>query len=149
MRDVPFEGGRLDAVAQRASIAADLASGDLSAAYAASAGTVNAGMIDPLEALADVAAAEGLWYYVDGVYSAVGVLDPAISVRFRGMERADSATTCATRSASSRRTCARTQASRSERSPSTGSSRRDRSARSDLDIPRARALVGGARRASL
>ena len=55
-----------------------------------SAGTVNAGAIDPLDALADVAAAERLWFHVDGAYGAFGVLDPAIAHRFRGMERADS-----------------------------------------------------------
>jgi glutamate/tyrosine decarboxylase-like PLP-dependent enzyme len=55
-----------------------------------SAGTVNAGVIDPLDALADVATAEGLWFHVDGAYGAFGVLDPAIAARYRGMERADS-----------------------------------------------------------
>ena len=57
-----------------------------------SAGTVNTGAIDPLEALADVAAAEGLWFHVDGAYGAFGVVDPAIAARYRGMERADSLT---------------------------------------------------------
>ena len=57
-----------------------------------SAGTVNTGAIDPLEALADVAAAEGLWFHVDGAYGAFGVLDPALAARYRGMERADSLT---------------------------------------------------------
>jgi Pyridoxal-dependent decarboxylase conserved domain len=90
MRDVPLDEGRLDAVALRASIAADRASGALPALLVGSAGTVNAGVIDPLEALADVAAAEGLWFQVDRAYGAVGVLDPAIAARFRGMERADS-----------------------------------------------------------
>jgi glutamate/tyrosine decarboxylase-like PLP-dependent enzyme len=90
VRDVPLDAGRLDAVALRASIAADRASGALPALLVGSAGTVNAGVIDPLEALADVATAEGLWFHVDGAYGAFGVLDPAISGRFRGMERADS-----------------------------------------------------------
>jgi aromatic-L-amino-acid/L-tryptophan decarboxylase len=90
MRDVPLEGGLLDAVALRAAIAADRASGAVPALLVGSAGTVNAGVIDPLEALADVATAEGLWFHVDGAYGAFGVLDPAISARFRGMERADS-----------------------------------------------------------
>src|SRR5205823_10291297 len=92
MRDVPLERGRLDAVALRASIAADRSSGAVPALLVGSAGTVNAGVIDPLEALADVAAAEGLWFHVDGAYGAFGVLDPAIAARFRGMERADSLT---------------------------------------------------------
>jgi aromatic-L-amino-acid decarboxylase len=90
MREVPLEGGRLDAAALRASIAADRASGALPALLVGSAGTVNAGAIDPLGALADVAAAEDLWFHVDGAYGAFGVLDPAISARYRGMERADS-----------------------------------------------------------
>ncbi|HYX85873.1 MAG TPA: pyridoxal-dependent decarboxylase [Gaiellales bacterium] len=90
MRDVPLDAGRLDAVALSASIAADRASGALPALLVGSAGTVNAGVIDPLEALADVATSEGLWFHVDGAYGAFGVLDPAISARFRGMEHADS-----------------------------------------------------------
>jgi aromatic-L-amino-acid/L-tryptophan decarboxylase len=90
MREVPLEGGQLDAVALRASIAADRASGALPALLVGSAGTVNTGAIDPLDALADVAAAEGLWFHVDGAYGAFGVLDSSIAARYRGMERADS-----------------------------------------------------------
>lgn len=90
MCEVPLEGGRLDATSLRAAIAADRASGAVPALLVGSAGTVNAGFIDPLEALADVAAAEGLWFHVDGAYGAFGVLDPAIAARYRGMERADS-----------------------------------------------------------
>jgi aromatic-L-amino-acid/L-tryptophan decarboxylase len=92
MREVPLDRGRLDAAALRDSIAADRASGAVPALLVGSAGTVNAGVIDPLDALADVAAAEGLWFHVDGAYGAFGVLDPAIAARFRGMERADSLT---------------------------------------------------------
>jgi glutamate/tyrosine decarboxylase-like PLP-dependent enzyme len=90
MRDVPLGGGRLDAGALRASIAADRAAGALPALLVGSAGTVNAGAIDPLEELAGVASAEGLWFHVDGAYGAFGVLDPAIAHRYSGMERADS-----------------------------------------------------------
>jgi aromatic-L-amino-acid/L-tryptophan decarboxylase len=90
MREVPLEAGRLDAAALRASIAADRASGALPALLVGSAGTVNTGAIDPLDAFAEVAAAEDLWFHVDGAYGAFGVLDPAIAARYRGMERADS-----------------------------------------------------------
>jgi aromatic-L-amino-acid decarboxylase len=90
MREVPLDGGRLDAAALRASIAADRASGAVPALLVGSAGTVNAGAIDPLEALADVASAERLWFHVDGAYGALGVLDPEIAARYRGMDRADS-----------------------------------------------------------
>jgi aromatic-L-amino-acid decarboxylase len=92
IRPVPLSGGRLDRDALRAAIAADRAAGGVPALLVGSAGTVNTGAIDPLEALADVAAAEGLWFHVDGAYGAFGVVDPAIAARYRGMERADSLT---------------------------------------------------------
>jgi glutamate/tyrosine decarboxylase-like PLP-dependent enzyme len=92
IRPVPLSGGRLDREALRAAIAADRAAGGTPALLVGSAGTVNTGAIDPLEALADVAVAEGLWFHVDGAYGAFGVLDPAIAARYRGMERADSLT---------------------------------------------------------
>jgi aromatic-L-amino-acid/L-tryptophan decarboxylase len=92
IRPVPLSGGRLDSDALRAAIASDRASGATPALLVGSAGTVNTGAIDPLEALADVAAAEGLWFHVDGAYGAFGVLDPGLAARYRGMERADSLT---------------------------------------------------------
>jgi aromatic-L-amino-acid/L-tryptophan decarboxylase len=90
MRELPLERGRLDAPALRALIDADRTSGALPTLLVGSAGTVNAGAIDPLDALADVATAEDLWFHVDGAYGAFGVLDPAIAARYRGMEQADS-----------------------------------------------------------
>jgi glutamate/tyrosine decarboxylase-like PLP-dependent enzyme len=90
MRDVPLDAGRLDTGALRAAIAADRASGAVPALLVGSAGTVNTGTIDPLDALADVAAEERLWLHVDGAYGAFGVLDPTIAARYRGMDRADS-----------------------------------------------------------
>ena len=90
LREVPLDAGRLDTAVLRAAIAAERASGAVPALLVGSAGTVNAGAIDPLDALADVAAAERLWFHVDGAYGAFGVLDPAIAHRFRGMDRADS-----------------------------------------------------------
>ena len=92
IRPVPLSDGRLDQDALRAAIAAERAAGATPALLVGSAGTVNTGAIDPLEALADVAAAEGLWFHVDGAYGAFGALDPAIAARYRGMERADSLT---------------------------------------------------------
>ena len=92
MREAPLDAGRLDAAALRASIAADRAGGAVPALLVGSAGTVNTGAIDPLDALAGVATAQGLWFHVDGAYGAFGVLDPAIAQRYRGMESADSLT---------------------------------------------------------
>ena len=90
IREVPLEGGRLDATALRAALAVGGNRGALPALLVGSAGTVNTGAIDPLDELVDIAAAEDLWFHVDGAYGAFGVLDPAIAERYRGMERADS-----------------------------------------------------------
>ena len=90
IREVAVEGGRLDDSALRTAVAADRERGALPALLVGSAGTVNTGAIDPLEALADVAAAESLWFHVDGAYGAFGVLDSAIAERYQGMERAES-----------------------------------------------------------
>jgi aromatic-L-amino-acid/L-tryptophan decarboxylase len=90
MRGVPLSEGCLDRGALREAVATDRANGALPMVIVGSAGTVNTGAIDPLDALADVAGEEGLWFHVDGAYGAFGVLDPAIAARYRGMDRADS-----------------------------------------------------------
>ena len=56
----------------------------------ASAGTVNTGVVDPLDQIADVAKQFNLWFHVDGAYGAPGVLDQRKSDLFAGLERADS-----------------------------------------------------------
>ena len=56
----------------------------------ASAGTVNTGAVDPLEPIADVAAAAGMWLHVDGAYGGFFVLTERARGLLRGMARADS-----------------------------------------------------------
>ncbi|WP_377267310.1 pyridoxal phosphate-dependent decarboxylase family protein [Peterkaempfera sp. SMS 1(5)a] len=91
LRTVPTDAeGHLDVAALRKAVAADRAEGLLPFLVAASAGTVNTGAVDPLDAVADLCEEEGLWLHVDGAYGAFGVLDPAIAHRYSGMERADS-----------------------------------------------------------
>jgi glutamate/tyrosine decarboxylase-like PLP-dependent enzyme len=55
-----------------------------------SAGTVNTGVVDPLNQIADVARDFNLWFHVDGAYGAPGVLDQRKTALFAGLERADS-----------------------------------------------------------
>lgn len=52
----------------------DLAAGRLPVAVVASAGTVNTGAIDPIDAIARICAARGVWLHVDGAYGAPAVL---------------------------------------------------------------------------
>ncbi len=56
----------------------------------ASAGTTNTGVVDPLNAIADVAAEFDLWFHVDGAYGAPGSLDAGKKSLFAGLERANS-----------------------------------------------------------
>jgi aromatic-L-amino-acid decarboxylase len=60
------------------------------AAVVATAGTTNAGIIDDLAGLADVAAGLGAWLHVDGAYGGAGVFAPSLRGKYAGLERADS-----------------------------------------------------------
>ncbi|MFV0279400.1 MAG: pyridoxal phosphate-dependent decarboxylase family protein [Rhodoblastus sp.] len=55
-----------------------------------SAGTVNTGSVDPLDAVADVAHARGLWFHVDGAIGAGAMLSTQLRPLMKGIERADS-----------------------------------------------------------
>jgi glutamate/tyrosine decarboxylase-like PLP-dependent enzyme len=55
-----------------------------------SAGTVNTGVVDPLNRIADIGREYDLWFHVDGAYGAPGVLDQRKTELFAGIERADS-----------------------------------------------------------
>lgn len=91
VRTVPVDADfRMNVPDLRAAIQSDRAAGLRPFCVVASAGTVATGAIDPLDQIADICAAEGLWLHVDGAYGAVGVLDSDVAPRFAGMERADS-----------------------------------------------------------
>ncbi|NIP60543.1 MAG: aminotransferase class I/II-fold pyridoxal phosphate-dependent enzyme [Gemmatimonadetes bacterium] len=57
-----------------------------------SAGTVNTGAVDDLEALVDLCRRHGLWLHVDGAYGGFFVLTERGREAMRGIERADSVT---------------------------------------------------------
>ena len=91
VRTVPVDGGlRMDVSALREAVARDRAAGLRPFCVAASAGTVNTGAIDPLDRVADLCQAEGLWLHVDGAYGAIGAANPELRARYAGIERADS-----------------------------------------------------------
>ncbi len=79
---------RVDALEE--AIARDVRDGRRPFAVVATAGTVSTGAIDPLDRIADVAAAHGLWLHVDGAYGGVAALTEALRPQFKGIERADS-----------------------------------------------------------
>lgn len=57
----------------------------------ATAGTTNAGIVDDLDGVADVAEQHGLWFHIDGAYGgAAALFAPSTRPSFAGFERADS-----------------------------------------------------------
>src|SRR5262249_11311815 len=81
---------RLDRL--REAIADDRRAGLRPFAVVSNAGTVNTGAVDPLDAVADLCAAEDLWHHVDGAYGAFFYLVPELRETLRGLPRADSLT---------------------------------------------------------
>jgi aromatic-L-amino-acid/L-tryptophan decarboxylase len=81
---------RIDMAALRSAIAADRAAGLQPACVIATAGTVNTGAIDDLDAIANLCAAERLWMHVDGCIGALLVIAPEGRALVRGIARADS-----------------------------------------------------------
>jgi glutamate/tyrosine decarboxylase-like PLP-dependent enzyme len=59
-------------------------------AVLATAGTVNTGATDDLNAIADLCAQENLWMHVDGAFGALAKLSPKYRHLVGGLERADS-----------------------------------------------------------
>ncbi|MGH9104423.1 MAG: pyridoxal phosphate-dependent decarboxylase family protein [Acidimicrobiales bacterium] len=88
---VPGSGHRLTGAALEAALRADHGPDDV-AGVVASAGTTNAGIVDDLAGLAEVARRRGLWLHVDGAYGGAALLSHRAEVKrlFRGCGEADS-----------------------------------------------------------
>jgi aromatic-L-amino-acid/L-tryptophan decarboxylase len=83
---------QMDVAALDAQITADRKAGFLPVCVVATAGDVNTGAIDPLDAIADVCAVDAheVWLHVDGSYGALAARAPQIGEAMRGIARADS-----------------------------------------------------------
>jgi glutamate/tyrosine decarboxylase-like PLP-dependent enzyme len=91
VRLVPVDAQyRIDLGALEAQVAADRAGGFHPFAVVGNAGTVNTGAIDDLDALADLAARERMWFHVDGAFGALARLHPDLAPLVSGLPRADS-----------------------------------------------------------
>lgn len=92
-RQVATDGmGRMDPEALAGMIEADRAEGQIPVMIAATAGTTNAGMIDPLGPIARIARDNGLWFHVDAAWAGALVVSDRLRGALAGIELADSAT---------------------------------------------------------
>ncbi len=91
LRKIPVKADyTMDIQALKQTIADDRNAGHLPVCVIGSAGTINTGSVDDLNALADLCQNEDLWFHVDGAIGAVAVLAENIKPQLRGIERADS-----------------------------------------------------------
>lgn len=92
-RVVPTDAAlRLDVDALARLVAEDRKAGRRPFCVVVNGGTTNTGAVDPLHAVADFCAAEGLWMHVDGAYGAAAVISERGRQALDGLGRADSIT---------------------------------------------------------
>lgn len=84
--------GRMNPELLRASIESDLAEGNRPVFIAATAGTTNAGMIDPITACGAIARDHGLWLHVDAAWGGAVTVLPEGQAALAGIQNADSIT---------------------------------------------------------
>jgi len=91
LRLVPVDARRSPDLDQmRRQIDEDLATGRTPVAVIASAGDVNTGVVDPIDAMRELAHERGVWLHVDGAYGGFGVLDPRVRPLFGELAQVDS-----------------------------------------------------------
>jgi glutamate/tyrosine decarboxylase-like PLP-dependent enzyme len=84
--------GRMCMDALEATIRADREAGRVPFLLAATAGTTNAGMVDPLLACAEIARRENLWFHVDAAWGGGVIASDRRRTCLHGIEAADSVT---------------------------------------------------------
>lgn len=81
---------RMDTEQLHAMIREDRAKGYQPICVIGTAGTVNTGAADDLEAIADICAQENLWFHIDGAFGALVYLSEKYRPLVKGLQRADS-----------------------------------------------------------
>jgi len=84
--------GRMDANALARAVSSDRQRGCVPVMIAATAGTTNAGMIDPLAACAEVAHSAGTWFHVDAAWGGAVIASERLRPVLDGIGDADSIT---------------------------------------------------------
>ena len=84
--------GRMHATDLAEALRSDQAAGRVPVMIVATAGTTNAGMVDPLFACAQLARAHRLWYHVDAAWGGALIASDRLRHALEGIEQADSVT---------------------------------------------------------
>lgn len=93
VREVPTnQWHRMEAAALEPLIRADLAADRVPLMVVATAGTTDAGLIDPIADVVGAAARQGVWVHVDAAWGGAAALVPELRGALRGVDRADSVT---------------------------------------------------------
>jgi glutamate/tyrosine decarboxylase-like PLP-dependent enzyme len=93
VRQVPTDGtGRMDADALERMLNEDAARSCVPFLVVATAGTTNAGMIDPIERCERLARDRGLWFHVDAAWGGAAIASERLRGALAGIESADSVT---------------------------------------------------------
>lgn len=93
IRRVPsHEDLTMDVVALERMIEEDRKTGRIPFCIVAQVGSINVGVIDPLEAIARICSEKGIWFHADGACGAVGAMLPELKHLYAGLELADSVT---------------------------------------------------------
>jgi glutamate/tyrosine decarboxylase-like PLP-dependent enzyme len=90
---IPLDRGYvMDTRALAEQVRRDRAEGRAPFLVVATMGTTNAGLVDPIDRIADVAEAESLWLHADAAWGGAAALVPELKPALGGIERADSIT---------------------------------------------------------
>ncbi len=91
LRLVPVDAARRpDLAALERLLDEDARAGATPVAVVASAGDVNTGVVEPIDAMREIAHARGVWLHVDGAYGGFGVLDPRVAPLYGDLAKIDS-----------------------------------------------------------
>ncbi len=91
--EIPVDKGlRIDLDALRRQVERDRRDGLAPFMLVGTAGTTNAGLVEPLRPLAEIAAREKLWFHVDAAWGGAAALVPELRPLLDGIDAADSIT---------------------------------------------------------
>ena len=93
LQEIAVDSGlRMNPEALQMRIASDRAEGRLPFMVVATAGTTNAGVVDPIRSLFEICEREGLWLHVDAAWGGAAIFSDELKYLLDGTQRADSIT---------------------------------------------------------